>query len=200
MSGTSRIRLNGFVLAVYLSFVGVNFSSAQEMPVPVDVQYPLLLKILTFDKNLKARVGNEIVCGIVYQKKFRTSLNVKDELLRVIDSLALRQIDGIPVRYIAIDVGDDFILENAILENNVNVLYIAPVRALDIGKITAISRSKRLLTLTGVPEYVESGLSVAIAARGEKPQIMINLNAAKAEGSDFSSQLLKLAKIIDRNE
>ncbi|MCK4591646.1 MAG: YfiR family protein, partial [Candidatus Latescibacteria bacterium] len=84
----------------------------------------------------------------------------------------------------------------AVSRNNIDILYVAPLRALGVKTITGVSRAKRILTLTGVPDYVESGLAVGIGIKGEKPRVIINSPAAKAEGADFSSQLLKLAKVI----
>ena len=65
-------------------------------------------------------------------------------------------------------------------------------------KITNLSRDKKILTLTGVPDYVDSGLTVGIGTKGRKPRIIINLLAAKAEGADFSSGLLNLAKVVKK--
>ena len=175
----------------------VAMSLAQETAVPVNVQFPLFLKILTFDRHLKTRVGGEIVIGIVYQRKFRTSLNVKDEFVNVAGTSSIKTIDGIPIRCVPIEIDDETDLANAVSKNRVNLLYVTPVRAVDVEVITAVSRAKQVMTFTGVPDYVESGLSIGIGIKGEKPLIIVNLAAAKAEGTDFSSQLLKLAKIIE---
>ena len=87
-------------------------------------------------------------------------------------------------------------LRVAISRNKVNILYIAPLRTLELNRITRLSRARKLMTLTGVPHYVKSGLAVGIGVRGKNPRIIINLPAARAEGSNFSSQLLRLAKVI----
>lgn len=169
---------------------------AQEMAVPMDVQFALFFKILTFDRNLKARVGDELVIGLVYQGGFRTSLNAKDEAVKVISKSSKDKIKDISIRQVSINI-DDTDLAGAVSKRKVDVLYITPLRAVGIDTITDISRAKRITTLTGVPEYVESGLALGIGTKGEKPLIIINLPAAKAEGADFSSQLLKLAKVIE---
>jgi len=188
---TASVLICGLCLSVLIC----SYSLAQEMAVPVNVQVPLFLKILTFDWNLKARVGNEIVVGIVYQSKFRASLNVKDKMMNQATEYAIKKIENIPIRYISVDL-DEVNLVDAISSNKIDIIYVAPVRALGMGIITDLSRTQKILTLTGVPDYVESGISVGIGIRGEKPLIIINLPAAKAEGVDFSSQLLKLAKVI----
>jgi hypothetical protein len=38
---------------------------------------------------------------------------------------------------------------------------------------------------------------VGIGSKAGKPKILINLKASREEGADFSSQLLKLSKIIN---
>jgi hypothetical protein len=52
------------------------------------------------------------------------------------------------------------------------------------------------MTFSGVPEYVEEGISVGIDVKNNKPLIVINIKSAKLEGIDFNSQLLKIAKIL----
>lgn len=187
-------RLGFFIILVIL---GTTTLWSQEMSVPIDVQYSLFLKILTFDRNLKSRVGNQIVIGVIYQGKFRKSVNVKDDLISVIDKSPIKNIEDIPIRYALIDIGEEANLDSSVLRINVDILYITPLRAVEIKKITDITRTKRIMTLTGVTDYVESGLSVGIGTKGEKPLIIINLPAAKKEGVDFSSQLLKIAKVIE---
>lgn len=168
---------------------------AQEMAVPVQTQLPLFLKILTFDRNLRARAGHEIVIGVVYQNKFRASLNAKDELMRAVSASQIKNIEGIPVYFVPIDVSVEADLIGDIVENHVDVLYVTPVRALGMETFTAVSRERGIVTLTGVLDYVASGLSVGVEVKGGKPHIVINLRSAKAEGADFSSQLLKLVKM-----
>ena len=170
---------------------------AQEIAVPVDVQATLLLKTLTFDRNLKARVGQELVIGVLYQRMFKTSNNIKDDWLRAISEAKVPTMIGLPYRSVAIDAHNDDQLLAELVAQGVDVLYLTPLRAVDLKGITGICRDRQILTLTGVPEYVDSGIAVGIGIKGERPQIIINLNAARTAGADFSSQLLKLAKVLN---
>jgi hypothetical protein len=54
-----------------------------------------------------------------------------------------------------------------------------------------------MTTFTGVPLYVEQGVALSIGIVRERPQIIVNLAATRAEGSDFTSQLLRLCKVIE---
>ncbi len=183
-------------MALALIFLWAATSYSQTMEVPVKLQLALLFKILTFDRNFKERVGDEVVIAVGYQEKHRRSLDAKDELLRVVKESSLKRIEDIPFRLVSIDM-DDTNLAGAISRNKVDILYITPLRAAKIETITDVSRAKEIMTVTGVPDYVEAGCAVGIGTEGEKPLIIINLPAAKAEGTDFSSQLLKLAKVVE---
>lgn len=169
---------------------------AQEMPVPVHVQLGVMLKILSFDRNLKKRDTREIVIGILYQSKFRMSLDVRDQLTSAIDESPVKEVEGMPIRYVPIDLGRDTDLEGTIADKDITLLYVAPLRAADIESITKVSRALHILSFAAVPEYVEEGVSVGLSAKGDHPEIVVNLMSARAEGVDFNSQLLKLAKII----
>ena len=82
---------------------------------------------------------------------------------------------------------------------DLDVCYIAPLRAMGIAGLLTATRLTRSVSCTGVPEYVESGVAFGFDSRGGKPQIVINVDAEKAEGIDFSSQLLKFARNIQNS-
>ncbi|MDE3059363.1 MAG: YfiR family protein [Bacteroidota bacterium] len=185
-----------FIFSILLYGASTSIIEAQDMPVPVEVQYPLFLKIFTFDRNFHSRADEGIAIGILYQSEYRKSLNVRNAFIDIINNFPLRDVDGAPIRYVSIDITRESDLRAAVKREGIDLFYIAPLRAVDISTITGISREQHVLTLTGVPEYVIDGVSVSIDVKGDKPLIVINLPAAKAEGVDFDAQLLKLAKVI----
>lgn len=171
---------------------------AQEIETPVDVHIPIFLKALSFDRNLRARVGNgdEIVLGIVFQTKFRKSLNVKDQAEKFLEQSAGNKIGDIPFRIVTLELEDLSSLKTTLLKEKITVLYITPLRAVNIEELVFICRSFHITSITGVPNYCEAGVAVSVGSKGGSPLIIINQEAAETEGADFSSQLLKLAKII----
>jgi hypothetical protein len=96
---------------------------------------------------------------------------------------------------IAIDDPDD--LERAVAGTGIDLIYVAPLRAVGIDLITRLTRGLHVLTCTGVPEYVTAGIGLGISEYGGRPRILIHLEATLAEGSHFSSELLQLARIVD---
>ncbi len=169
--------------------------TAQEMAVPVTVQLPLFVKILSFDRNLVAQPSGPIVMGVLYQSKFRASANVADEVRRAAGRLTVVG-NGATLRVIPLDLDETPDLGSALRRLPLTVLYVSPLRAMDLESVAAATRKARILTLTGVPRYVAAGISIGIDMKGNRPDIVINLPAAKAEGADLDAQLLKLARVI----
>jgi hypothetical protein len=87
-------------------------------------------------------------------------------------------------------------LAAALARLQVAVLYVSPLRAADLRTVTGACRGAGVITVTGVTDYVETGLAIGIGAKGERPEIVVNLAASRAEGADLNAQLLKLARIV----
>jgi hypothetical protein len=126
----------------------------------------------------------------------RSSLDVKDDFLKALDRIPGRQVAGIHFRCVAIDWDGSKDIAAVLSQERPHVLYVAPLRSVSIEKVAAAARAQGIHTWTGIPEYVERGLAVGIGLRGERPLILVNLNAARAEGADISSQLLSIARVI----
>jgi hypothetical protein len=155
-----------------------------------------MTKILSFDKKLSERINSKIVFGILYQSKFRSSITVKEELeVQFNKNLGLK-VDDLTVEFVSIDVNEPYMLEQSIEEKKINVLYLTPLRVVSIADISNIAKKKHILTFSGVPAYSEEGISVTFGIKGERPLIIVNLEQSKREGADFSSQLLRVARVI----
>jgi len=166
------------------------------MPVPPRVQIPILLKVLTYDRNFERKVGDKLVIGILYDSQDDDSKKIKEKLLDVLDSLSGKTVKDAPFTYVDLGYSSEESLRNSIVSKNIDVLYLAPGGVLYLKSIVQISQKYKILTITGVPDYVKKGISVGIGLKDKKPEIWINLGSTKAEGSDFTANLLKLCKII----
>ncbi len=170
-------------------------SWTQEMPVPVAVQWNLFSKVLLFDGDLSARANDELVVGVAFQQRFRKSLTAKNAVIKAASSV--KRMGRFSYRCLEIDISDSSDLASTIEANGIDILYVTPLRAMEVETISSATRATRTITLTGVPEYVVSGLGIGIGMEGEKPQIIINHRAAKAEGCHLSSLLLRLARVVN---
>ncbi|MCK4384798.1 MAG: YfiR family protein [candidate division Zixibacteria bacterium] len=168
----------------------------EKMPVPPRVQIPILLKVLTYNRNFEKKVGDELVIGILYDSKDDDSKKVKQEVSEILDSLSAMTVKGVPFFYVEVEYNSEDSLRNLVKSNKIDVLYIAPGGIWSLKSIVQISQKYEIPTMTGITDYVKKGISVGIGLKENKPEIWVNLDSAKAEGSNFSANLLKLCKVI----
>jgi len=163
-------------------------AASASMPVPVDVQTELFINIGKLDRTFDSNKG--ITIGIVYQQGYPESVSVKDDLIASVKRRNL------PIVCVPLEAGSAQLLRKRLSETDANIIYVAPLRSVDVTEIGQITRKRKIRTVTGVPEYVELGIAVGIGLRNKRPLIIINLGSARAEGANFSSQLLALARIV----
>jgi len=189
-------RFTGYLFSIILACAAAETLFAQTVDVPVEVQLPLFSKILTYNRAMQSRAGDRIVLGILYQHTFKGSAAVKDEIVKVIAETRDATLGGIPVTVELIDLAGAAEVGSALDARKVTVAYIAPLRAYDLETLLDATRQRKILTLTGVSNYVERGVSIGIGMRDQRPQILVNLPSAKAEGADFNSHFLKLVRVF----
>jgi hypothetical protein len=171
-------------------------SAAESMPVPVSLQIPLILKVLTYDRNLGSRAQSELRIGIVIAPRDPASVRARDELADVFGSLADKTVKRLRLRPVMLEYGSAAQLEGALRSAGVNVLYVAPGNGPNVGEIARLARAAQIVSTTGVPEYVPQGIAVGIGEQQDRPQILINLPASRSEGSEFDASLLRIVKIV----
>jgi hypothetical protein len=165
------------------------------MSVSLEIQYPLLLKIITFDKEFHNKFENKVVIGILYQENFRTSEEMKNELVKIIKERNY-SVEGKKVEYVLLDISNNNDIYGIINNSNINIIYVLTLKGVNVEDITRVTKKEKILTYAAMPQYVQKGIAVGIDTKGGKPLIVINLKSAKQEGAEFTSQLLKLSEII----
>ncbi|MCP5064163.1 MAG: YfiR family protein [Ignavibacteriae bacterium] len=187
-----------YFLTLSFLLLGVSISSllAQEISVPIDVQIDILPKILSLNKSFDLGNPNTTIkVGILYSSILRNSEKVKNGIN---DQTAKSnsKIRKANVVFIPIDVSKIKVIKSYLTQNNINVLYFAPLRGYDITSISKICKEEQIITFTGVSSFMdESDISVGFELQDNKLEITINLESAKAEGANFSSRLLSLSKV-----
>jgi uncharacterized protein DUF4154 len=173
-------------------------SSAQEadqMAVPAELQVPLLLKVLTYDRNFESKARVELTVGIVYEPGDAASVKAKNEVADMMDTVAGKTVKKLPIKYVLLENRGLSELESAARSQGVSLLYLAPgLRNLE--ELTRFSQANHITTITGVRRYVERGVAVGIGLRHDKPEILINLPASRSEGSEFDASLLRIATVM----
>lgn len=187
---SQRVRRLITACAFVLAYLALPHSAmAQDMEVPVSIQIPLFLKVISFDRQRNQQA--DLVVGVAYQSGFHASITARDEVERV-----LRNTPDRTIRVVPVDLDRDA-LNEIMSQQHVTLLYVAPLRAYSIADIAAAAASVHATTITGVPQYVEQGLSVGARLQGERPKLLVNLAAARRSGANFTAELLKLAQVLE---
>ena len=179
-------------------FLAASPLDGQEMALPIPVQWGLYDNILAFDRTFADRGEDGLVVGVLYQSRFRPSALAHAELLDMAQAGQL-QLGKRDVRIVSIEVTTLRQAEVELLEQNVDVVYVTPLRAVSIADLTQLSIEHRLVTLTGVREFWEQGLAIGLGLRGGRPEILVHLESCRAQGLELSSELLNIATVLQES-
>ena len=183
------------VVALLLFSFPFQQGSAQQIVVPVQIQIPLLLKVISLEKNISSH-SDKYSIGIIFQQSSQVSRELKDQLLAMNGKKESFLLNGTRVNFIPFEINSERDITRLLDNQRVDAVYIPPLQSMNITMLTDATKSNRVLSLTGVPEYVDLGVSVGIGIEGEKPEVVINVTASKEEGVKFSSKVLKMVRII----
>jgi len=189
-------RLVRAALALVLAAEMVAPAHAEDVPLSPDLQLPIILKVLVYDRHFESRFGSEFTLGILYEPRDAESLKAAEGVSDYMFRMRGKTEKTLPIRYLLVDYTGPESLERSITNHAIDVLYVAPGNANNLVGITKVSQKKGVTTTTGVPDYVRSGVAVGVGKTQDRAQILINLPCARAEGSEFDASLLRIATVI----
>jgi len=171
-----------FVLLTALIAVPRGFAADMS----VGVQLALFEKMWKLDRNFAAR--DVVKIAVLYEETNAESTAMKDA---AVAWMASRQ--NFRASPVALDAPNGVA---ALRTVDADAFYVTRMRDANVWDVAKVARARDIRTMTGVQEYVRRGLSVAISARNDRPQIILNLDAARAEGAAYQAQLLRLTNIV----
>ncbi len=169
---------------------------SEGMAVEADRQVMLLLKILTYDRQLETKAGSELVIGVVSVPTDPDSARATEAISNTLFGYLKKTVKKLTLQYYLHDYSTPEKFQAWVKSKNVKVLYISPGNSKNLVAILKVAEQLKITTTTGVPDYVEKGVAIGIGERQQRPQILINLPATKREGSEFDASLLRIATIV----
>ncbi len=163
---------------------------AEAARVPAPLQAAILLKALKYEQRL-GEAGGKLRIGVLRKRGDAASGAAQREMIESLGKLASASAPGVQGRGVQV-LGLD---ERGYGAQPVDVLYLCPGLEQALAQVIAHTRKKQILTVTGEADLVARGAAMGIVVHAGKPQILIHLSAARAEGARFSSALLKIAKL-----
>jgi hypothetical protein len=194
--GPLRRRVAALALGLLLVLRAGWLAAAEPMPLRPDLQVPLILKILTYDRQFEAKAKKEVAIGIVFDPADSGSSKAAEQVSDTLYKFSGKTVKKLPLKYYLVEFTSGTELEATIKKRGINVLYLCPGIARSLQSVIKISQAQSITTATGVPDYVRRGVAVGIGVFQDKPQILINLPSSKSEGSEFDASLLQIATVL----
>jgi len=167
-----------------------------EEGVPSDFQAAILMRMLSYDRALKARAGNPVVVGIVAKSEDRSSAQAQAELAKALSVLQSGWVQGLRLSVVTTGYKDAADLTAWLAQKKVQVLYVVPGLSKELEGIRDVCVERKIVSVTPVRAFVERGLVAGIVLKGDRARILVNLPAAVAAGMDLDPKLLELSEII----
>lgn len=164
--------------------------------VPPMQQSLLAFRVLAYDRNLKTRAGDVATIAVVYKVGQEASESTRDKIASaLVEAAKTTDISGLAVKVIQVGYATAADLDKIATSQRLAAAYICPGLSAEIESISKVTRKHSVLTVTAAEKYVDSGLGIGLIKRGQKPTVLVNLPAARAEGTDLDAALLSLAEV-----
>jgi hypothetical protein len=184
------VTLRLFLVLGWLALAAPAF--AQQPQLPAELQLALLTKVLSFDRH--AAFGSELVIAVPFQPAYPASVRYRDAWLRAARAAQTDDVGGARVRVIAVPLTPD--LSEALRRQGADLVVLGPLRAVDVAELAERLRAAGIRTAATVAEYGSGSTAVQLLLRDGRGHIVINHALARREGADFSSQLLRVAEVV----
>ena len=170
---------------------------AEEPDVPYDVQVKLLCAALTYEQAMQKDTKAPVTLGILYFPGVSHSQDQAEQISKSFSVFKDKTISGRFLNTVLIAFAGVDALRKKLSGHTIHVLYIAGGTKEACRDITILTQSAKVLSITSDVNLVkECRIAMAVGLEDNKPRIYLNLPAAKAEGADFSSKLLRVVTII----
>lgn len=172
------------------------WAGADEVTVPVSLQIELLLKVASYDKNLKQRAAERVRVAVVFKQDDADSARYAGQALKALSEV--EDVAGMPVEPVSVIFSDAAALARFTREGSVAVLYVAP--GFEEGELEAVARALdgiSVLSAGALPKYTLRGLVLGFDLAGGKPKLWVHLERARRQHVELSSSVLKLMRVIE---
>jgi hypothetical protein len=171
-------------------------AGAEEVSVPVSLQIDLLLKVASYDKNLRRRAGDRVLVAVLVNPRDADSGRVAGQALAALAEAS--ELDGLPVMPLSVEYTDSASLSRLVDESRVAVLYVTPgFMPAELDGIAQVFDGRSILSAGALAKYTERGTVLGFDLVGGKPKLLVHLARAKRQKVELSSAVLKLMRVIE---
>ncbi len=166
-----------------------------------ELHIKVLMSALTYERSLQHADAEVLRIGVLFDPANADSLVASTAVITALEHQAKEMtFRDRPIIISGLPLSDTPRMRQA-MQSRLDVIYLVDgLSRSKLRRVTTLTRELKVISITGVEAYVQRGATLAAVVRKGRPHILIHLGAAKAEGAEFSSQLLQLAEIVGRPE
>ena len=186
------------IITIIICLSGM-FIYASIAEAPIEIQSKMLLKTLGYDRTVLNKDGDVVRIGVLYNENNPESLKAFEvagdylyEQKKAGTKIGKKRLKSTGLSYLS-----EAALTSMVSNLNISVLYVTPGNEANLSAIANVAKAKNILTFGGCGDYVSHGLAIGVEMNAGKPQVIVNLTNAKAQGADFKAEFLKLAKVVN---
>ncbi len=158
-----------------LSILGTSAALAELSPAPASVSAALIIKLAAFEKKV---AGSGSVTIYVMGDS-----EVAKEFQKVVGT----DVGGAKLK--SVESGD------GLPASTPTILYVG--NAAKAAEASKYSQSNKILSTTGIPDMVSSGITLGIGVGGDgKPKVLLNKASSGSEGCDWNPAIMKVATVV----
>ncbi|OQX28128.1 MAG: hypothetical protein BWK80_01595 [Desulfobacteraceae bacterium IS3] len=167
------LRCNIFLFLII--FGAFSISDAETYSnVPPQIQAALFLKLFAFNNDINK--AEHVSVHVIDAPDFAEEM--KKAVGRAIGASKLTEVNESP----------------DLPSSKPSVIYIGNPEKFD--KVKTYSSENKVLTITGIPELVEKGVTLGIASFDGKPKILLNISASESEGVNWNPAIMKISTVF----
>ena len=167
---------------------------------PSDIFLVIMLKALSYDRNIDRLSEGKIVIGVVY---INGDKQAQDFAWKIKDNFAnvqsQSQIKNLPTEIKVLSFDKNVSRETFEEQLQQNHLSAVVVASQDPGINKIIFETTRKLAVNSIcysSACVEEGAGLGIFLKYNSPRMVVNLQVVKQEGSDYNARFLALCEVV----
>lgn len=161
----------------------------------MQLQVPLLLKVLSYDRALNRLGTGDLVVAVLYDAANATSSEVRQGFGKALRSGKVSVVNGRRIEVVEINVASGQ-TATALRDRKATAAYVTPGLEGRLKDIVRAATETKVTLMGGSEAYARAGVAVGVASAAGKPQLFVNLPASRAAGADLPAALLNIAKVI----
>jgi hypothetical protein len=196
MGGWGRItRRRALAIAMAsLAALPSSVARAASVAVPLSLQVDLLLKVLVYDRNLRARAVGVLRMLVVVRRDDPASVTAAGAIEHRLDSV--ESVGGMLVRRERVSFTNAKELAVIVRERRASCVYLMPGLSTEIENIRDALSGIDTVSVSAVPEDVSHGIVLGFDQASGKPKILVNLPQALKQKVHFAADLLRIATVL----